>query len=150
MPNTYTNLVYHLVFSTKDRQPLIRDAFKEELFKILGALVKDKGGALLERGGIADHVHLVVRLKPHTSISELLQHVKANSSGWVNRRGDIQGRFEWQVGYAAFTVSESQLPAVREYVANQEKHHYGMSYKEELLALLKRHNIEYDERYLWD
>jgi putative transposase len=150
MPNTYTNLLYHLVFSTKNRQPLIRESFKEELFKILGALVRDKGGALLERGGIADHIHLVVRLKAHTSVSDLLQYIKANSSGWVNRREDNQGRFEWQVGYAAFTVSESQLPAVREYVANQEQHHRGMSFKEELLALLKRHNIEYDERYLWD
>jgi REP element-mobilizing transposase RayT len=150
MPNTYTNLLYHLVFSTKGRQPLIRETFKEELFKILGALAKDKGGTLLACGGIADHVHMVVRLKPHPSISDLLQYVKANSSGWVNRRGDIQGRFEWQVGYSAFTVSESQFPAVREYVANQEKHHKGMSYQEELLALLKRHKIEYDERYLWD
>jgi REP element-mobilizing transposase RayT len=150
MANTYTNLLYHIVFSTKNRQPLIRNALKSELHKYLGGLVRDKNGILLEVGGTADHVHLVVKLRPDTSVSDVVKYIKANSSGWVNDRPGRQGTFYWQKGYSAFTVSESQLPAIREYVLNQETHHRGHTFKEELLALLTKHNIAYDERYLWD
>jgi REP-associated tyrosine transposase len=120
MANTYTNLLIHIVFSTKHREPLIHNALKRELHKYLGGLVRDKNGILLEIGGMADHVHLVVKLRPDTCVSEMVKYIKANSSGWVNDRADQQGSFYWQTGYAAFTVSESQLPAVREYVLNQE------------------------------
>ena len=150
MANTYTNLLYHIVFSTKNREALIHNSLKGELNKYIGGLVRDKKGILLEVGGMADHVHLVVKLRPDTSISDMVKYIKANSSGWVNDRPDRQGQFYWQRGYAAFTVSESQLPAVREYVLNQEMHHRGLTFMEELLALLRKHNVEYDERYLWD
>lgn len=150
MANTYTNLLYHIIFSTKNREPLIHDALKPELHKYLGGLVRDMKGVLLEVGGTADHVHLVVKLRPDISVSDVVKYVKANSSGWVNEQPDHQGDFYWQRGYAAFTISESQLPAVREYVLNQEVHHRGQTFKEELLALLRKHNIEYEERYLWD
>ena len=150
MAGTYARLYYHIVFSTKNREPLIRNSLKPELHKYLGGLVRDMKGILLEVGGMADHVHLVVKLRPDTSVSDVVKYIKANSSGWVKGRGDQQGDFYWQRGYAAFTVSESQLPAVREYVVNQEAHHRGLTFKEELLALLRKHNIEYDERYLWE
>jgi REP element-mobilizing transposase RayT len=150
MANTYSNLLYHIVFSTKNREPLIHSSLKPELHKYLGGLVRDKKGILLEVGGMADHVHLVVKLRPDTSISDVVKYIKANSSGWVNDRRDQQGQFYWQRGYAAFTVSESQLPAVREYVRNQEAHHRGQSFKDEMLALLRKHNVDYDELYLWD
>jgi putative transposase len=149
MAGTYTNLLFHVVFSTKYRQPLIHDDLKSELHKYLGGLVRDKRGTLLEIGGVADHVHLIVKLRPDTSVSDLVQFIKANSSGWVNERAG-QRQFFWQVGYSAFTVSESQLPAVIEYVRTQEEHHRRMTYQEELLELLRRHHVEYDERYLWD
>jgi REP element-mobilizing transposase RayT len=87
---------------------------------------------------------------PTHRVSDVVKYIKANSSGWVNDRPEEQGAFYWQRGYAAFTVSESQLPAVREYVRNQEAHHRGQTFKEELLALLRKHNVEYDDRYLWD
>jgi REP element-mobilizing transposase RayT len=150
MANTYTNLLYHIVFSTKNREPLIHNSLKAELHKYIGGLVRDKKGVLLEIGGMADHVHLVVKLRPDTSVSDVVKYIKANSSGWVNDRPDQQGKFYWQTGYAAFTISESQLPAAREYVRNQEAHHRGQTFKEELLVLFCKHNIDYDERYLWD
>jgi REP element-mobilizing transposase RayT len=149
MASTYTNLLYHIIFSTKHREPLIHNSLKGELHKYLGGLVRDMKGTLLEIGGMADHVHLVGKLRADPSLADVM-YVKANSSGWVNDRPTQQGLFYWQTGYAAFTVSESQLPAVREYVRTQEQHHRGMTFKEELLELLRRHNVEYDERYLWD
>jgi REP element-mobilizing transposase RayT len=109
MANTYTHVLYHVVFSTKNREPLIRNSLKPELHKFLGGLIRDKKGILLEVGGMADHVHLVIKLRPDTSISDVVKYIKANSSGWVNDRPDQRGDFYWQRGYAAFTVSESQL-----------------------------------------
>lgn len=101
-------------------------------------------------GGMPDHVHLLVRWRPDESISDLLREVKSRSSGWIHDTFPEFGSFAWQDGYSAFSVSASQVEAVERYIANQHIHHGGMTYQEEVVALLRKHGIEYDERYLWD
>jgi REP element-mobilizing transposase RayT len=150
MPSTYTNLLYHIVFSRKQRIPLITDELKEELYRYIGGIVRAEGGVLLEIGGTKDHAHLLVKFKPAVSVSEMLAKIKANSSKWVNDHKMKFRKFGWQEGYAAFTVSESQAPPVRDYIRNQEEHHRRQTYQDEVVALLQRHGIEYDPQYLWD
>ena len=150
MASTLTNLLYHMVFSTKNRAPLIVPELKDRLYSYIGGIVRGEGGALIEAGGIADHVHLVTRLKSEPSVATMLKTIKAKSSKWLNEKGLLRGRFSWQTGYGAFTVSASQLPHVVRYVHGQEEHHRVRSFKEEFVALLKKHGVEYDERYLWD
>jgi REP element-mobilizing transposase RayT len=120
------------------------------LYKYLGGIVRGEGGALIEVGGMSDHVHLLVRLKPTIALAALLRHAKANSSRWVNDRHARARKFGWQDSYAAFTVSESQKPRVVRYIRDQREHHARVEYQAEMLALLKRHAVEYDERYLCD
>ena len=150
MAGTYTNLLYHLVFSTKGRIPLIGKELQPDLYAYIGGIVRGEGGVLLEIGGMPDHVHLLVKFKPIVAISDMLQLIKGNSSKWVNAERHSMRKFGWQDGYAAYSVSESQVDAVREYVQRQEEHHRGQPYQDEFRALLERHGIEYDERYLWD
>jgi putative transposase len=149
MATTFTNLLYHLVFSTKDRQLLLTPELLVEVCGYMGGIVREHDGVLLDAGGMADHVHLVIKLKPDVSISELMRLVKANSSKWINERPGAQPRFEWQAGYGAFSVSESQLAVVRNYVRHQEEHHRRRSFQEEFLEMLRRHGISFDERYVW-
>ena len=150
MPSTFTNLLYHITFSTKQRVPLITNDFQEELYKYIGGIIRAEGGTQLEIGGIADHVHLLVKFKPSVTVSEMLNRIKANSSKWVNENNKSKQRFSWQEGYGAFSVSESQVSVVREYIQNQEVHHRKQTFQEEFIAILERHGVEYDPRYLWD
>jgi len=150
MAGTFANLLYHIVFSTKHRRPLIQPALRNELYKYIGGIVRGQHGVLLEIGGMPDHVHLVTKFKADQSVAEMLRLVKCNSSKWANDRPNRAEEFNWQTGYAAFTVSESQLGAVRSYVRNQEEHHRLRTFQEEFAELLKKHGIEYDERYVWD
>jgi REP element-mobilizing transposase RayT len=146
--SSFANLIYHIVFSTKNRGPSITPDIRDGLYAYLGGIVRSEGGILLEVGGVADHVHLVVKLKPVVAVATALRVIKSNSSRWVNDTAGRNERFEWQVGYAAFSVSESQVEAVRRYVRNQEEHHKKVTFKEELVALLEKNGIPYDERYL--
>lgn len=148
MPNTYTNLLYHIVFSTKDRKPLVTENLKEELYKYTSGIIREEGGVNLEIGGVEDHIHLLSKFKASVSVSDMLRLIKANSSKWANER--INGEFAWQEGYAAFSVSESQVVPVRRCIRNQAQHHRRQSYQEEFVELLDRHGVEYDSRYLWD
>jgi putative transposase len=150
MPSTYTNLLYHLVFSTKDRIPLITNDLQEELYAYIGGIIRAEGGVQLEIGGITDHVHILAKIKPSIAVSEILGKIKANSSKWANDHKMNMRRFGWQEGYAAFSVSESQVPIVREYIQHQKEHHHKQTFQEEFVALLERHGIEYDPQYLWD
>jgi putative transposase len=150
MPSTYTNLLYHIVFSTKDRTPLINPEFQEELYRYIGGIIRAEGGVQLEIGGTTDHLHILAKFKPAVSVSDMLAKIKANSSKWVNDHKMKMRKFAWQEGYAAFTVSESQVPIVREYIRNQEEHHRKQTYQEEFIVLLDRHGIEFDPRYIWD
>jgi putative transposase len=150
MPSTYTNLLYHIVFSTKQRASLITKEYQEELYRYIGGIIRAEGGVQLEIGGTNDHVHVLAKFKPAIAVSEMLAKVKANSSKWANDHKAKMRSFAWQEGFAAFTVSESKVPSVREYIKNQEEHHRKQTYQEEFVALLQRHGIECDPRYLWD
>lgn len=147
MAGTYTNLLYHIVFSTKNRMPLVSSTMQTELYAYIGGIVRAEGGTLLEIGGVSDHVHLLLKHKPTISVSGMLNRIKANSSKWANEKRKPHV-FAWQDGYSAFTVSESQVASVRNYIRTQESHHQRLSLKDEMKALLKRNGIPYDDRYL--
>jgi len=112
--------------------------------------VRELGGKLLAANGTADHVHLLMRLPPRLALADAVRVVKTNSSRWVHQSRALRRRFQWQAGYGAFSVSQSNVPEVVRYIRNQEQHHRRESFREELLAFLKRHGIEYDERYIWE
>ena len=150
MAGTYTNLLYHLVFSTQDRLPLVSRELQPDLYAYIGGIVRGEGGTLLEIGGMPDHVHLLAKFKPTVSIADMLRQIKTNSSKWVTEEKLKWRKFGWQDGYGAFSVSESQIGTVRQYIQQQEQHHRGRSYQDEFRELLERHGIDYDERYLWD
>ena len=146
MADTYTNLLVHIVFSTKNREPLITPTLRPEMEKYLGGILRNEGSALLEIGTMPDHVHLLVKLRPDASVSESVRVLKANSSKWANDR--FPG-FAWQNGYGAFSVSESQIEAIRGYLRRQEEHHRGVTFQQEYVAFLQRHGIEFQEAYVW-
>lgn len=148
--STFTNLLFHVVYSTKYRKPTIERQWQDNLYGYIGGIIRDKKGTLLCMGGVADHVHILVKLSPTIAISELLRLIKSNSSRMVNETIRPQIPFEWQPGYAAFSVSESQYPIVRKYILNQEEHHYMMSFEEEFIELLERHKIGYDQKYVFE
>jgi putative transposase len=147
MASTLTNLLYHIVFSTKERVPLIHNGLQESLYEYIGGILRAKQGILLEIGGMPDHVHLLVKLKADLAVAAAVRLVKANSSGWINENRKLQGRFEWQAGYFAASVSESQVAEVRRYIQNQKEHHARLSFQDELVKLLKKHRIAFDEKY---
>ena len=150
MATTYTNLLYHLVFSTKERRPLMTASMRAELYPYIGGIIRRLEGVQLEIGGVADHVHLLVKLRQDVTVADVLRDIKASSSGWLGERPDLGQWLGWQNGYGAFTVSASQVSPVREYIRNQEAHHRRLSFKEEFVRMLRANRVEYDEQYLWD
>ena len=148
MGQSYTNLLYHIVFSTKDRKPLITIDVQERLYEYMGGIVRGLGGISLGINGMDDHVHLLTKLRADKSVSDVLRDLKANASGWMHDVFPDMRDFAWQRGYGAFTVSASQIEKVREYIANQEKHHREQSFREEFIGLLRKNGVEFDERYL--
>ena len=150
MGHSHTNLLYHIVFSTKERQPWLDTEISPRLYDYLGGAIRAEKGTSLGINGCADHVHLLARLRQDKAVSDVLRAIKANSSGWIHRTFPGSRDFAWQSGYGAFTVSQSQVDKVQRYIANQQTHHQRVSFKDEFIALLDAHGIEYDERYLWD
>ena len=144
---SYTNLLYHIVYATKSRKPLITSELKSRLHGYLGGIVGGLGCVPIEINGMQEHVHLLVRLRPTIAVSDFLSKLKSLSSLWAKRQ--TKGRFAWQAKYGAFTVSESQVGKVRKYIREQEKHHRTMSFEEEFETLLKGNRIDFDEKYLW-
>jgi REP element-mobilizing transposase RayT len=144
---SYTNLLYHIVYATKERAPLITKTLRPRLHEYLGGTVRGLGGIALEINGTNDHVHILAKLGPTISVSEFLSKLKSGSSGWARRK--TAGRFAWQARFGAFTVSESQVERVRRYIRNQEEHHRKQSFEEEFRALLRAHKIDFDEARLW-
>lgn len=149
MASTFTNLLYHVVFSTKNRTPSIRAELREPLYEYMGGILRGEGGILLEIGGVSDHVHLLARMKTDVAVARIIQLVKGRSSKWVNAEKRLDHRFEWQEGYGAFSVSASHVERVRRYIRDQERHHRRTTFRDELIALLDRHGITYDERSSW-
>ena len=149
MPNSYTCLRYHLIFGTNDRKPQIDPSIRNRLHEYLGGIIRDEKGRLIAAGGMPDHVHLLVSTHPQTALSDLLRQVKASSSRWIHQTFAHLAGFAWQDGYGAFTVSHSNLTAVERYIAEQELHHRRVSFQEEFVEFLRRHEVAYDERYIW-
>jgi REP element-mobilizing transposase RayT len=137
---------YHIVYSTKERRPFIHDEWRSRLHSYLGGIIRGMSGIAEIVGGVEDHVHLLVSLRPTHRLSDVLRDLKKDSTNWV--RVNFARRFTWQEGYSVFTVSPSKLKVVRNYIANQQSHHARLTYIDELKGLLGRAAIEYDERYL--
>jgi REP element-mobilizing transposase RayT len=137
MSHTYTNLLTHVIFSTKDRAPIITAVLHDDLLAYLGGIVRELGGALRTANARPDHVHLLCSLPPTVATADALRVVKTNSSRWVHRNRRLAG-FDWQTGYGAFSVSHSLAPAVARYIGDQEKHHRRVTFQEELITFLKK------------
>lgn len=150
MAHSYSKLLYHCVFSTKDRRALLRGEIHEKVNAYMAGIARNHGMHLIRAGGADDHRHLVLDLKPATDVAEALRVIKSNSSRWMHETFPQLRGWGWQEGYAAFTVSPSALPKVIGYVDRQEAHHRRMTFEEELLTLLERHGIEYDRERLFD
>ncbi|HEX3552085.1 MAG TPA: IS200/IS605 family transposase [Thermoanaerobaculia bacterium] len=147
MKDTYSKLDYHLVWSTKNRTPLITKPFRDSLYGYIGGILRGNGGVLLAAGGMPDHIHLLAGWRTSISVAKMLQLIKTNTSKWMNERPDAPvGGFAWQPGYGAFSVSASKIAEVRAYILNQEEHHRKMAFREEITGLLRRHGIDYDAR----
>jgi putative transposase len=149
--SSFACLNYHLVFSTKHRQPLIDETWQERLFDYIGGIVRGQNGVLLEAGGMPDHLHLLAAISKSVAVAvaDALRDVKANSSRWIHEEIPHRAGFAWQAGYGAFTVSYSALDAVRQYLAEQKEHRRARTFEQEFLELLRRHEIEFDERQVW-
>lgn len=147
MASTHTSLLYHLIFATKNREPLIAPAGRARLHEYLGGVVSGLGGTPQGVGGVGDHVHLLFGLKPTHCLSDFVRELKKSSSAWAVEQMGIK-QFHWQEGYAAFTVSASARESVRAYIAGQEEHHRVKSFRGELVEFLRKSGVEYDERYL--
>ena len=144
---SHTHFLYHIVFGTKDLMPLINEHWENELYKYLAGIIKNHNGEPIEINGMPDHVHIFARLDAVEPFPIFMRDLKASSSKWAKQH---QLKFSWQRRYGAFTVSESVSDAVRKYIRDQKLHHKKQTFEEEYKGLLRRHNIEFDERYLWD
>ena len=150
MAHTFTNLLTHVIFSTKDRQPFMTDDARPRIFAYMGGIVRELGGAALRINGPNDHAHLLLALPATVAIAEAMRVVKTNSSKWIHETFPRLSVFAWQHGYGAFSVSQSNVGAVEAYIDTQEEHHRTMTFQEEFVAFLKRHGISYDPKYVWE
>ena len=148
MASTYLSLHYHIVFGTKDRMPLIDTSWRPSLHEYLGGTINGLGGVPQAVGGVADHVHLLVGLKSTHCLADFVRDLKKSATNWVHETIDNGGKFSWQNGYAAFSVSAPSREAVREYIAKQEEHHRTKTFRDEWVAMLDRAGIDYDPRFL--
>jgi REP element-mobilizing transposase RayT len=150
MPQSLARLHVHLVFSTKLRSRLISDGVRDALHRYMSAVLSNLGCPVLLVNSVEDHVHVLFELGRTVALSDAVEEVKKSSSKWIKSQGPEFRRFAWQSGYGAFAVSASSVPAVRDYVADQRRHHRRRSFEEEYRGLLERHGVKFDERYLWD
>ncbi|HEV2854734.1 MAG TPA: IS200/IS605 family transposase [Thermoanaerobaculia bacterium] len=150
MASSLVKVLVHVVFSTKQRRPFIDAVLGTDLYPYMAGIIRQKGATLLALGGMPDHVHALIRLKADLRLSDLVRALKAGSSKWVHERPNRIPEFGWQNGYAAFSVSHSMEGPVRSYILNQEVHHRRASFEQELLALLEKHEMEFNPAYLFD
>jgi putative transposase len=149
MANTYTSLYYHFIFSSKNRVPWLNSEIEQRIWQYLGGIARSHKMTALQIGGTPDHIHALVLALAAVSPSQIVQFLKGDSSKWIHAQFRSLRRFAWQDGYGAFTVSRSDLPELMHYIQNQREHHRIKTFQEEYLELLHRHEIQYDERYLW-
>ena len=150
MPGTYSQIYIQYVFAVRGRQNLLHDNWRNELFKYIAGIIKGKNQKPIIVNGYRDHVHVFVGLKPSMPISDLIRDIKNNSSNFINDQGWIKGEFSWQEGYGAFSYSHSHIENVYQYILNQERHHRKKTFKEEYIDFLKKFEIDYNEKYLFD
>ncbi|MBC7833905.1 MAG: IS200/IS605 family transposase [Phycisphaerales bacterium] len=150
MPGTFSQVLLHVVFSTKQRRPWITPEVAERLYPYLGGIVRAERGTLYDIGGVEDHVHLYLRWRPDGAVSDLMRTVKARSSKWVHETFVELRDFGWQEGYSVFSVSKSQEATVKSYIARQREHHEVEDFRSELLRLLEAHGVAHEERYVFD
>lgn len=151
MPQSLSAIYIHLVFSTKDRRPLLRDnPTRDALHSYLGGISKQLNCPPILVGGVEDHIHLLARFGRTITQAEWVKELKRVSNIWLKGQGSDYTDFEWQGGYADFSVSPSNLEQVKQYIASQEEHHRKIGFQDELRALLRKHEIEWDEKYVWD
>jgi putative transposase len=145
MAHTYTRLLYHIVYSTKDRTPLLTGPWLERMHAYLGGIVRNLNGTPIQIGGTADHVHLFIQMPATITVAETVNKLKSNSSRWLNEQPDYRDKFAWQEGYAAFTVSDNRYDETVRYIMNQEKRHARQSFVDELKDFLRRNGMEFSE-----
>ncbi len=150
MPNTYTQLYIQIVFAVEGRQNLIPKQHKEELHKYITGIVQKRNHKMIAINSMPNHAHIFVGLKPTQSISDLVRDIKTNSSSFITEKKFVRGKFSWQEGFGAFSYSHSQVDAVVKYILEQETHHKKDTFREEYIRFLKKFNVEYDEKYLFD
>ena len=148
MSHTYSSLFFHIVWSTKNRMPIIEPPFEKRLYDYIGGIIKKERGLLLSIGGVSDHVHILIQIPVQVSIPDLMRLIKTNSSKFINQT-ILQNKFLWQEGYGVFSVSLSKLNVVKNYILLQKKHHEKYSFVDEFSKLLNKHNVVYDKKYLF-
>ena len=149
MANTYTQIYVHVVFAVEGRQNLIRSQFKDELQKYMTGIVTGRGQKLIAINNMPDHFHLLIGIKPDVALSDLMRDIKAGSSGFINDKRWVAGKFAWQEGFGAFSYSHSQLTTVIRYIQNQEQHHTRKSFRQEYLEMLDKFKVTHDEQYVF-
>ena len=150
MPQSLAKNLIHLIYSTKDREPCLPPEIRAGLFGYKAGILKEWNSPSLKIGGVADHVHVLFCLSKNHSLAKVIEGVEEGSSKWLKTQGSHFNAFHWQAGYGAFSVSQSHVQEVRRYIELQDEHHRTRSFKDEFLAFLKRYEIEYDERFLWE
>ncbi len=150
MANTYTQLYYHVVCVVKGRQSLIVPALKDELYKYVTGIIEHQGQKLYIINGMPDHIHLLISCGPTIVLSNLVKEIKEHSTKYINGKNIIKGKFSWQVGFGAFTVSKRNVEQVYNYIKNQETHHKKKKFKEEYVQFLKEQEVDYHEKYLFE
>jgi putative transposase len=150
MAGTFTQLYIQVIFAVKSRENLINRSWSEELHKYIGGIIKGKEQKAIIVNGMADHIHAFIGLKPSMAISDLVRDIKNNSSNFVNEKRFVKGKFSWQDGYGAFSYSHSHISDVYNYILNQEEHHKTKTFREEYLSFLKKFDVEYNEKYLFE
>lgn len=149
MANTYTQIHIHAIFGVQNRLSLIKDEWKDELYKYITGIIKENSHRPLIINGTEDHVHLLCGFRPSQSLSKLMQDIKGSSSKWINQKKLVHGHFSWQEGYGAFSYSKSQLTGVIKYIENQQQHHQKQSFKEEYRKILEKFEVDFKERYIF-
>ncbi len=150
MPQSLAKIYLHLVFGTKNRAPMLSDAVRDPLHRYMATVLRNLGCHPVLINSVDDHTHLLFELARTVPVSHVVEEVKRSSSKWLKTQPGVEPGFAWQSGYGVFSVSASNMPAVRDYVAMQREHHRKRSFQDELRALLQKHGVEYDERYVWD
>jgi putative transposase len=150
MANTFSQIYIQTVFAVSNRQSLIKPEFKADLYKYVSGIVRNQGQKLITINGVADHVHLLIGLRPAMALADLVQEIKADSTNFINKKRWVRGRFSWQEGYGAFSYGHSQLDTIIRYIQNQEKHHSRRTFRDEYLTLLRKFDIAFKEKYVFE